>query len=118
MNKQLVSQHNYKKRIPLPILDLTTLLYNIYEGSRERNVGWEDAALTLNDITKHLDFTCYMMPDDIESALWSCNLRNEHKKFWDIQGRSFDDYLKSVVPDYKFNKDYNFLTQKKELRNV
>jgi hypothetical protein len=119
MAKQFVPHQNYtSKRIEIPVLDLTTLLYNIYEGSKEKNIGWEDAALTLNDITRNLTYTCHVQPDDVESALWSCNLRDENKKFWDIKGRTFDEYLKSVVPGYKFNKDYNFITKKEGRRDV
>lgn len=97
-----------KKKISLPILDLTTLLYNISQGSKEKNIGWEDAALSLNDIQRFVSGTVWIHPDHVESALWSCNLRDEKNKFWDHKGRTFEEYVKELAPNWKFNRDYNF----------
>lgn len=96
------------KTLKISNLDLTTLLYNIQQGSQEKDIGWEDASLSLNSIMRFLKGNSYITLDHVESALWSCNLRDEKGRFWDIKGRDFDQFVRSLLPQEKFNRQYNF----------
>lgn len=107
-----------KNPLPLSVVDLTTLLFNLWEGSRDKKIGWESASCTLNNISRNLDGKIYLNEEDIESALWSSNLMRERKKFWDIKGRTFEQFVKSIFPHRHFNKDYNFVEgDRKNARN-
>jgi hypothetical protein len=94
------------------LLDLVTLLHNVYVGSEDIEVGFEDAQETLASLTLRLNKPVMLDPSLLESALWSCNLLDEKGKFWDAKGRPFDQFLKELLPHDRFNKQYNYLEDK------
>lgn len=116
MNQRGFTPYKDNKSVRIKGSDLTTLIFNLWRGAADKNVGWEDAARTLDDISYNLDFYSVQKVDVLESALWSCNLLHEQGKFWDIKNRSFDEFVKVILPEFNFDKDYNFLT-KKERKN-
>ncbi len=93
-------------------LHLAILLDNLHRGAVSPNVGFEDAGQTLQQLTHKLDrhFNVYL--SDLESALWSCNLMNENGAFWHPLDRTFDEFLRDVLPGEKFDKNYNFVKEK------
>jgi hypothetical protein len=98
--------------LPVKLYDLCTLLHNIQEGAKHPDVGFEDATKTIEDVVARLNKKILLPPDLIESALWSCNLMNEEKAFWDFKGRDLDTFIKQVVVEGKFNKLYNTIERK------
>lgn len=104
--RKLISFHEEAERVDL--LDLSTLLYNVWVVAKDKKIGWDDAELTLNDITFELKRICKVRTTRVESALWACNMLNEKGRFWDIKGRNFDQFAKSIAPGKVFDKDYNY----------
>ena len=98
------------------LLDIVTLLHNVMEGSRHPDVGFEDARETLNSLTARLNKKVFIDPNVLESALWSCNLLDEKKLFWDVQGRTLDEFLKQVIHGEKFDRFFNVI-QNKDVTN-
>lgn len=98
----------------LSLMDIVTLLHNVHEGARTADVGFEDAMESLGSLTQKLDKQkVWVDPSVLESALWSCNLMNDKKRFWDTRGRSFDDFVKRVLEGGSFDKFFN-LTEREE----
>lgn len=98
---------------PVRLLDIVTLLHNVHAGSRHKEVGFEDALETLDSLTKKLSRKKFLIdPSILESALWSCNLMDENKEFWDAQGRTFDEFLKALLGSDKFDKFFNMIERK------
>ena len=103
---------NASPRVPHPTnitaVDLTTLVYNTYQGARETDVGYEHAKLTIEEFAHRLNKIVTIRTEDLEAALWSCNLMNERAKFWDGKERTFEEFLKSVSRGKKFDLTYNY----------
>jgi hypothetical protein len=98
---------------PIKLVELVTMLHNVWEGSRQELVGFEDARETINSLTKRLNKSVVVDPNLLESCLWSCNLMNEQGKFWDCRGRNFEEFLREALPGAKLDPFYNTLTFKK-----
>lgn len=99
-----------RKRIAVRLLDLVTLLHNVHEGARYPEVGFEDARETLQSLSRKLGGATKVDPGALESALWSCNLMSESGRFWDSQGRTWDEFLRDVLGSpAKFNKQLNLI---------
>lgn len=95
------------------VLDLVTLLGNVYRGAAMADVGFEDAEQTLQAITAKLNMKIRVPQSDIESALWACNLLDEKKKFWHPQGALFEQFIRKLVgPDHTFDRTYNLILEK------
>jgi hypothetical protein len=93
---------------PITVSDIVTLIHNIKEGSKNNNVGYEDANTPLAMLIKYLERKpVYIRKDNLESALWSCNLMDEDGKFWDHSDRKFEEVLKSMHLHKRFNRQYN-----------
>lgn len=90
------------------LLDIVTLLHNMYAGARHPKVGFEDAHETTNTILRRLNKKVLIDPTILESLLWSCNLLDERGKFWDAKGRTFDDFV-TQLGIKKFDKRYNLI---------
>ena len=98
----------------LKLTDVLTLLFNILEGARNKEVGFEDTRETIETITRKLNKKrVWIDPSVLESALWSCNLMNENEGFWDARGLSFDEFVKQILePGEKFHRVYNTIDGK------
>lgn len=92
------------------LLDVVTLLHNIVEGARHPIVGHEDAARTHEQLLRGLNRKQLFDPAVLESALWSANLMDEAGEFWDVKGRTFDEFVKDVLGHAKFDRTYNVIT--------
>lgn len=99
---------------PVHLMDVALLLFHIYRGAEDEEVGWEDTHNTIDDMMKMLNRTILVDPSTLESALWSCNLLNERKKFWHPKKRKFDDWLKDLLGSDSFNRMYNMIEKKGE----
>jgi hypothetical protein len=100
---------------PIKLIDIVTLLHNLFEGVRCEQVGFEDANMTAEEIKLYLTKKkVWLAPEVIESALWSANLMDEEGKFWDVKERTFEDFLRSVLKNpRRFDRFYNFIKDKK-----
>jgi hypothetical protein len=94
------------------LLDLVTLLHNLRAGAEHPEVGFEDAQQTLASLTGKLNKTLLLDPALIESCLWSANLLDERGEFWDAKGRTFEEYVRSLVGPDKFSRPYNLIEKK------
>lgn len=103
---------NYE-RVNISVYNLMILLHNVYKGSVTRGVGFEDANNTLKMFTNKVNDRLNIPKELIESALWSCNLLNEKKKFWHPSGYSFDHFASLTLNGRDFNKQYNWAEDKK-----
>ncbi len=100
------------KWLPVKLYDLCTLLHNVQAGASHPEVGFEDSARTIEEVVNRLNRKILLPPDLIESALWSCNLLDEQKAFWDFRGRDLNTFVKQLLVDGKFNKLYNTIERK------
>lgn len=89
------------------LLELATLLSALHQASNDPDVGFEDAQRTLDQITRFLNKKVYLPPDLIECGLWACNLLSERDRFRDAKGRSFEQFLKELLPNANFDRFYN-----------
>lgn len=99
--------------VKVKLFDLMILMFNMYRGLETKSVGFEDANNTIGTLTYGLGGKIQVELDDVESALWSCNLLDEKDKFWHPHKLSFDDFVQGIMgPGFKFNKKYNWIELK------
>lgn len=97
---------------PISALDVTALLSNVIQASRQQDVGIEDANRTAAELLKELNVKLRLSESAIESALWACNLLNEKGLFTHPNGGTFDDMAKRIAGPDKFDKSYNYFVEK------
>lgn len=114
MNNAFRPGYLSQERRYVKMLHLTALLYNIYQGALDGEVGFEDAHRTLEGLTAPLNKSTQVLTSVLESALWSCNLMNEQGKWWHPTGITFDEFLKEVLEKDSFDKMYNLIVRKKK----
>jgi len=112
-----MSLRNFKKggRVPdINVSDLAILMVNMLEASRDELIGFEPDGTSLDHTLRNMAMTVTLALEDVESALWAANMRNERGNFYHPRGLTFDEFLGSVLgKDYKFNKDYNWIDKDK-----
>jgi hypothetical protein len=104
------------KQYRLSILDVATLLFHVHRGAQHPEVGFEDAERTIERLTRELfNKRVIVGRDQLQSALWSCNLLDEQKEFWSPHGEQFDKFVHRLLttnmplqPIY-FDKTYNLI---------
>jgi hypothetical protein len=95
------------------LMDIVTLLHNMHEGARHKDVGFEDTMETLGSLTGKLNRQMvWVDPSNLESCLWSCNLMEEQKQFWDVKGRTFEEFLIQLIGVDRFDRFYNTVETK------
>lgn len=95
-------------------MQLLTMLHNVCEGASTPGVGYEDADIPYKTFLARLALTIAVPIEDVESALWSCNLMNEQKKFWHPDKKKFDEFLGGLkLENYVFDRKFNTLDRKK-----
>lgn len=93
-------------------LDLVTLLYHLHKAAETKDIGFEDANNTLDQMSRKLRRVhAWINQSDVESVLWSCNLMDEKGEFWSPRGETLDAFLKRVAPE-GFHKVYNTIKEK------
>lgn len=101
-------------------LDLSVMLFNIYEASKDPNIGFLDAESRLttisNDMTrKHAKIKQSL----IEGALASCNLMAESGKFWHPLNKNIDEFIADIIKvtgkSYRFDKEYHLFFDDKNI---
>jgi hypothetical protein len=112
--KQHFLSRKGRKWRTIRMLDVVVLLYHVYQGLKDDDVGYEDAEDTLALMTRRLSPIYRMDPKILESALWSCNLLNEKGKWWHPNDRTFDEFIRDVLGEDSFNKTYNVIEFKGE----
>ena len=105
----------------LTLLDITTLLYNVYRGAQTPEIGFEDCDLSMKDMVR--DFggrttKAHIPRRTLESALWSCSQMNDNGQFWSPTGETFKQLIERIEQTaidgaaVKFDERYNLLTEK------
>ena len=102
----------HKPTRSLRTIDLAILIYNVYKGAANKNVGFEDANETLDSLCNHLNKEFPIDVSLLESALWSCNLLDEEKQFWHPKELTFQQFVTKLFPKDSFNRIYNMLEEK------
>lgn len=107
-----------EKQYLLSMFDGMVLLLNVARGSRHPNVGFEDTDNSEAQLRALIGQgrSIAIEKSALESALWSCNLLDEQKAFEHPDGKSFDDFLNSILEPRgrgeKFDKIYNLIIPK------
>jgi len=98
-----------EETITLSLYNLMILLYHVHKGTTTEGVGFEDAAESLRSLTKILNRDVTVKKSAIESALWSCNLMDEEKKFWHPKSYEFKYFVKVLLRGKGFSRKYNWV---------
>lgn len=94
------------------VLDLVVLLGNVCRGLADVSVGYEDVKLPVDTLVKHLNRPVKVWLNDLEPALWACNLLSEKGKFWHPKRASFDRWISTMLPYDNFDRLYNLVEEK------
>lgn len=102
--------------VVLKTSELVVLLYNLSVGNTMRDVGFEDAENELLDVIRGLDKPVHVNRKLVESALWSSNIMDENKLFWNPLRTSFKNFVNKIATfnKLKFNHRYNFFEENKD----
>lgn len=98
----------------MKLINILTLLYNIRMGAHYENVGFEDALETIPTLTRKLNRRVWVDPAVLESALWSCNIMQENGTFWDVKGRTFEQFLNDEFKRDTFNLRYHLIERRRD----
>ncbi len=93
-------------------LDAAVLLMHVMDGLADKDVGFEDADKTYEQVRNSLNRTFMLSKETIESALWACNLLNEKGKFKHPDGMSFEGFVSKMAPKKRFDVLRNILESK------
>lgn len=96
------------------ILDLTVMLYNVFKAADHRQVGFEDANRTLQDLITAFSAEISADTELLESAMWSCNLLDEKDEFWHPLNHSFKEFAGKFEgqANVEFDRKYNYFKKK------
>lgn len=88
-------------------IDIEVLLDHISRGASDPIVGFEHAYMNMYELIGHIS-TGRPTLDQLEAALWSCNLLNERDKWVHPDRVSFDEFVNHLSPiGYKFDHFFN-----------
>lgn len=91
----------------ITLLDAATLLSAVVIGSKNENIGFEDADRTLAALRQSLYREIDVDKSVVESALWSCMLLKEEGLFSHPDGMTYEGFVSRLTPyGEKFNPDY------------
>lgn len=93
----------------LKLLDVAILLYAVHRGAGDTEVGFEDARLTLQELTRMLNKPMSVSREVLESCLWSASLLDEAGKWEHPQGLTFDEWVKGMLGKEEFNRIYHLI---------
>lgn len=99
-------------RRTISLLQAVVLLTNLALARRDKNVGFEDADRTYEEVVDalHQGRSITIKQDILESALWACNLLDEQGKFFHPASKRFDIFVRFLLSsNEKFNKDLNYI---------
>jgi hypothetical protein len=108
-------------RFNINLLDACILIFHVSKAAKDKDVGFEDAERTLDQMLRALRanrvFT--VKQDVLESALWSCNLLSQKREFHSLDGREFRAFVRDLIDDktLRFDEFYNVIEKKKKPRN-
>jgi hypothetical protein len=99
--------------------DLAVLLALAVKGANHPRVGFEDAEIPLDKLTKILNsHSVKLKQETLESLLWSANLMDEEGQFWSAKkGESFTVFTRRLLTeagkkDHYFDARYNLIRKK------
>lgn len=108
-------QHQQAKKLLAKIkLDaylVAVLLEHVAKGASHPKVGFEHSRYTYDEFIGRLKGH-YMEVEDLEAALWSCNLLNEMDEFITLNRVSFQDFSLKCIPNgYRFDSVFNLILE-------
>lgn len=100
-------------RLSITLEDALVLIYHLQMGNGLPDVGYEDTEILLNEILAELNKSIYIKVDTLERALWSTNMMRERGFFWHPKGRSFNDFIARMLPNFlRFDRKYNLIVER------
>lgn len=105
--------------VRVPLTSLAVLMINALQGFANKDIGFEDTNVTLDEFLKEIERTTKlsMKIKDLEQLLWAANLRAEGGHFWSVKKdgkETFDQFLQGLFryaklyhTQLKFDRDYN-----------
>lgn len=94
------------------LLDVAVLLYNMHLGAADESVGFEDAAESLETLTRKLNKQILVEPAVLESLLWSSNLLHEQGKWHHPKGVDFNEWVNSLIKPDRFERYFHLIERK------
>lgn len=103
--------------IPFQRLTHLQMVVALYNVSTCEEVDC-DPDYTYDELVKYLVETKGKLTKDaLERVLFCLNMNDEDRSFWHPLGRSFDSFVKEVMPKgYRFDKYYNLIEEGKETK--
>lgn len=89
--------------------DFLVIVNNVLEGMKDKEIGCENPDEMPDRFLKRLNKFLRIYTDDLESALWSCNLLDEKGKFKHPDGVKFEPFIESALLGDRFNRAYNYI---------
>jgi hypothetical protein len=92
---------------------LAVLLSHMARGAPHPLVGFSHTHKTIDEVVKDLSRSRIVNLEDVECALWSCNLLDEQGEFMHPYGQTFDQFVLNITPTGKvFDKFFNVFLDK------
>lgn len=104
-----------KEKLDLRLVDAAVLLVNLYNASKQSEIGFLDADQTLDMLVHKIDRKVTLSKVTVESALCHSNMLNELGKFWHYEDLTLEEFINKIITkDRKFNSDYNYMYKPKD----
>jgi len=102
--------------IHLSLYQAAILLVSLYKAAKDPKIGHQDIDYSFKQLVNSLSGKGISVRKEvIESALYSCNMLSEDGKFWHPEGKSFNQFTKTVIgSDMTFDSFYNLIRSKNE----
>lgn len=95
------------KLVEVNILDIAVLLCNVFRAAQHKEIGYNDAEMSLESLKRATNFTRRLPVHVLEKLLYPSNMLDEEGEFWHYDGVSFDEFLKTFEDSY--DKDYGWM---------
>lgn len=101
-------------KIGVQLYDLAVVLNNLMLAANDKDVGFEDADRTYNQLKANLSIKVEIPIELLESALWASTMLDEQNKFCHPERKKYNEFTKDLLThtDFKFNRTYNILEVK------
>ena len=101
-----------EKYYKVSLLQLITLVMNVYLAKEIDEIGWQHARETFEKYYMKMNKTFWVERKDIETALWACNMLNEQEKFWHPEKYRLNKFVTGILNrDERFDFYYNFIRE-------
>jgi hypothetical protein len=104
----------------LTIGQLAVLLWHLYRCSKDPDIGYLDANITLSDlVATRLNKTIKLSKGMMERLLWAGNLSEQSGTWWSPDDKSFNEFIQPLLYDDEFfDRTWNLLLNKDQIKRV